>query len=102
MVIRITDHLNRCYSNEDGEVIYLVLKKMLAKREPIKLSFEGINSITSSFTNTAFIELLKDFDFSYIKKNLHFVDTNKHINSMIKRRFMFETENRENKELSLV
>jgi|SRR5690625_170276 len=102
MVIRIKDHVERCYSNEDGLVIQELLKNHLTNGEFVVLSFKGINSITSSFTNTALIELLDDFDFPYIQEHIHFKDSNKHINSMIKNRFIFESDRRHKKVLSTV
>lgn len=92
MVINIKDHVERCYSNEDGKIILDLIKKSFEDGETATLSFAGINSVTSSFTNTAFIELLKEYEFNYIKKNLRFIDSNKLINDMIKSRFTFESE----------
>ena len=100
MVIKVLDHTSSCYSNEDGEVIYRLLKEYLKDSNTVTVSFMGINSITSSFTNTAFIELLNDYDIRHIQKHLNFKDTNRQINSMIKNRFTYESNRRKN--LSLV
>ncbi|MHC8516966.1 STAS-like domain-containing protein [Sporosarcina sp. ITBMC105] len=99
MVINVLDHVERCYSNEDGKVILDVLKVALRRGETVVLSFKGVNSLTSSFTNTALIELMNTFGFDYIKNHLRFINTNKYINDMIKERFEFESKRIVNEEL---
>jgi|SRR5690606_243162 len=96
MVIKICDHVGRCYSNEDGKVIRDLLVGYLNKGTSLTVSFKNIDGVTSSFVNTAFIELLDDFDFDVIKRSLKFVDSNKQINDMIKSRFSFEVNRRKN------
>ncbi|MFD1206614.1 STAS-like domain-containing protein [Sporosarcina contaminans] len=99
MVINVLDHVERCYSNEDGKVILDVLKRALKSGETVVLSFKGVNSLTSSFTNTALIELMNTFGFEYIKNHLRFINTNKHINEMIRQRFEFESKRIVNEKL---
>ncbi|WLR54276.1 STAS-like domain-containing protein [Mesobacillus subterraneus] len=96
VTIRIKDHVGRCYSNHDGKIIQAVLKKNLQSGKTIIVSFNDIGGVTSSFVNTAFIELLNEYDFSYIKKSIRFVNSTKQINDMIKSRFAFETQRRRN------
>jgi len=100
--INVLDHVERCYSNGDGKVILDLLKAAFSGGESVTLSFQGVTSVTSSFTNTALIELLKEYNLSYIKKHLRFVNTNKLINDMIKARFAFESKRSDHKELSVV
>ncbi|MED3986293.1 STAS-like domain-containing protein [Peribacillus simplex] len=102
MVIKIKDLVGRCYSNEDGKIIFDVLNSALNNEKMIILSFKDVDSITSSFTNTAFIELLHEFDYDFIKKNLRIVDSNKYINGMIKDRFTFEVNRINQNKLVLV
>lgn len=89
MVIEILNHVERCYSNDDGEVIFRVIKKALENGESVTISFEGVTSITSSFTNSAFIELLKTYDITQVKGKLSFTNSNRAINGMIRDRFNF-------------
>lgn len=89
MVIEILNHVERCYSNDDGMVIFALIKKSFEQGDNVTVSFAGVNSITSSFTNSAFIELIKEFDMNYVKQHLSFVNSNKSINTMIKDRFDF-------------
>ncbi|WP_281659143.1 STAS-like domain-containing protein [Halobacillus sp. Cin3] len=93
-LLKVLNHVERCYSNEDGAVIHALLLSELKSDEKVTLSFEDIEWVTSSFVNTALIDLLEEFDFSYIKSHLKFTKTTKQINDMIKRRFKFEVEER--------
>lgn len=96
MVIKLVNHIERCYSNEDGKIIKDIITSHLRRNEQIIVSFEGIKGATSSFVNTAFIELLNEFDFEMIKRSLKFINTTKQINTMIKDRFSFEVKKRQN------
>lgn len=93
-LINITDHTEKCYSNEDGELIHDILLSKLQNNEQVILSFKGINSATSSFINSALIQLLEDFSFDFIKKHLRFENTSGQINEIIKQRFEFEVKKR--------
>lgn len=67
VVIEILNHVERCYSNDDGTVIFRLIKSNFDHGENVTVSFSGVNSITSSFTNSAFIELIKEYDINYVK-----------------------------------
>lgn len=96
VIINISDHVGRCYSNNDGKIIQTILKSHLNKGNTITVSFQNIDGVTSSFVNTAFIELLNDFDFVTVKKSIRFINSTKQINNMIKDRFSFEVTRRKN------
>ncbi|MEW5549976.1 STAS-like domain-containing protein [Peribacillus frigoritolerans] len=88
--IRIKDYVDQVYSNDDGMIIYNELKKHFENDSKISVSFKEINALNSSFINSAFIGLLNDYDFQFIKENLRFVDSTKQINDAIKSKFSFE------------
>lgn len=90
VLITIHHHVGRCYSNQEGMIIKKMIDEHLKSNQQVIVSFDGINGVTSSFVNTAFIELLKDYDFNFIKSHLRFVNTSKQVNEMIKDRFKFE------------
>lgn len=96
MVISVLAHVKRCYSNADGDVIYHVIKSAFQRNEKVVVSFKGIESVSTSFVNSAFIELLNDYSFENIRANLTFIDSCKQINDMIKKRFYFEVDQRKN------
>ncbi|MNW51808.1 hypothetical protein D3C74_293020 [compost metagenome] len=91
-VLILRDYVNQCYSNTDGDVIRQMLINNFNFHEMVTVSFRGIDSVSSSFVNSAFIDLLENYNFSFIKSHLRFVDTNKTINEAIKRRFSFEVD----------
>ncbi|HDR8449565.1 STAS-like domain-containing protein [Bacillus cereus] len=94
--INVLDHVERCYSNDDGKVIQDLIKKAFMQNEKAVVSFQGVTALNSSFVNTAFIELLNDYDFSYIRKHLTFANSTAQINTTIKNRFNFEVNERKN------
>lgn len=94
MVIRALDLVRHCYSQDDGQKVFDVLYPRLRRGERIELSFDGVDTVPSSFINTALIHLLDVLTFDTIKSNLRFVDTTIQINQMIKSRFDFEVNHR--------
>lgn len=93
MVIRILDHIQQCYTNDDGDVIFQIINQaMVGGADRVQLSFDGVESIPTSFVNSAFIPLLDTFSFDAIKKRLTFVDSTRQINQMIRDRFTFEAQ----------
>ncbi|MDA1789204.1 STAS-like domain-containing protein [Bacillus cereus group sp. BY5-1LC] len=94
--INVLDHVERCYSNDDGKVIQDLIRKAFMQNEKAVVSFQGVTALNSSFVNTAFIELLNDYDFSYIRNHLTFVNSTAQINTTIKNRFNFEVNERKN------
>ncbi|PFJ85266.1 hypothetical protein COJ11_30705 [Bacillus cereus] len=91
VTINVLNHVEGCYSNNDGYVILNLIKNAFKDGKKVTVSFEGVNDVTSSFINSAFIELLNWYDFNHIRSNLHFTNSTKQINSTIKHRFQFET-----------
>ena len=96
MVIQIKDHIERCYSNGDGQIIYNIIEDYIKNNVTVIVSFQRIDSVTSSFVNSAFIALLDHFDFGHIRSYLRFADSTSQINQMIKKRFDFEVNERRN------
>lgn len=94
MVIRALDLVRQCYSQDDGQKVFDVLLPKLKRGERIELSFDGVDTVPSSFINTALIHLLDVLPFETIKSSLRFVNTTRQINDMIKSRFDFEVNRR--------
>lgn len=93
-LLKVLDHVERCYSNNDGKIIQTLIKSAFRNDEKITLSFKGVDGVTSSFVNTALIDLLEEFSFDFIKNHLAFSDTNSQINKLINDRFKFEVKKR--------
>lgn len=80
-----------CSDNYAGLSIYDLIKDYFKKGQTVTVSFDGIPYVSTSFVNSAFINLLQDYSFEQIRKDLKFSDSNVQINSLIKERFAFET-----------
>ena len=72
---------------EQGDAILIKIRAGLAC-EPNQLivSFEGIQSATSSFVNSALVPLLDDLEFGELKRRLKIIDSTRQINDMIRSR----------------
>ena len=92
VLIDVKTALNNYYTNDDGDKLFDIIVENFEKDNPIKVSFKGIDSLNSSFVNSAFIRLLDVYTFDEIRKKLSFVDTNKQINLLILGRFKFEVK----------
>ena len=94
MVIRVLDIVDQCYSNEDGQAVYRKIKPRVITGAPFTLSFAGVSAVTSSFVNSALIDLLDSVEFYQIKQTVKITDVNQTVGQVIKRRFAFETQGR--------
>lgn len=91
-LIRVLDHVERCYNASDGEVIHNVIAQKWRQGESVTLSFDGVDSVPSSFVNVALINFLDQYEFDEIKRKLRFTNTTSQINEMIRTRFAFESK----------
>jgi hypothetical protein len=94
MVIVVREHVPQCYTWEDGAVIGRIIHNLFSLGEQATVSFRGVDNVPSSFVNGAFVTLLDDFDFEFIKRHLSVIESNRSINQMIRRRLQFEAERR--------
>jgi hypothetical protein len=94
VTITIKEYTNQCYTNHDGEIIHDLIIGGFKKGEKVKVSFEGMDSVSTSFVNSAFITVLEKYGFDKIKTNLGFVNSTKAINDAIRKRFQFEVNER--------
>jgi hypothetical protein len=91
MVIVALDHVPQCYTYEDGSVIARLIRHAFAQGDDVQVSFRGVENVPSSFVNGAFVSLLEDYDFNFIRTHLSVVDSNTAINEMVRRRVLFES-----------
>ena len=97
VTIKILDYVSQAYNGDDGQVIHDILLQNMQEHTVVTLSFDGIDSVPSSFVNSALISLLDTFSFAHIKNVLRFSSTNQQINEIIKSRFLFEVERQRKK-----
>ncbi|WP_270659701.1 STAS-like domain-containing protein [Enterococcus thailandicus] len=95
VLINIVNHLNSYYTNDDGDKLFHIIVEKINAGESVEISFEGIDSINSSFVNSAFISLLDFYTFDEIRKKVNFINTNKQINLLILNRFKFEVKKKQ-------
>lgn len=77
-------------TNKNGNALFKKIEKDFDNDRIATVSFEDISGINSSFINSAFIQLLKKYDFEFIKEHLKIINSTKQINKLIKSRFEFE------------
>lgn len=90
MVIHLKNYIRSAYTNDEGNIVFNILKEHITDSS-IEISFEGFDIVSSSFVNSAFVPLLNDYPLSFIKSQIRFIDSNKQINEMIKKRLVFES-----------
>lgn len=93
-VIKARDVSGRCYNQKDGNRMFVVVDERLKRKMPVIISFEGVDTVPSSFVNAALIALLEKHSFADIRAHVAFSNTTRQINEMIKTRFDFETSKR--------
>jgi hypothetical protein len=91
-LIRVLDLVDRCYNSNDGQVVHDAIERQWTSGDTVTLSFDGVDSVPSSFVNVALISFLEQHDFDEIKRKLRFVNTSSQINEMIRSRFSFEAK----------
>ncbi|VAX04679.1 hypothetical protein MNBD_ALPHA03-1816 [hydrothermal vent metagenome] len=92
MVIIVSEIVDSCDTNQQGEVLKNLLSDRLLSSKITTLDFTGVLFVTSSFVNTAFADLLSEFSFDNIKKYVKFSGTNRQISGLIRDR-MVKTNN---------
>jgi hypothetical protein len=86
MVILIKDIVRSADTGDQGEAVFLHLRQAMDTDSVVVISFEGIRTATSSFVNTAFIQLLSTFPLSEIKRRLRVINSTRQINDMVRTR----------------
>jgi hypothetical protein len=86
VTIRILDVVPGANTYEQGGRVFDVLKQALHGTGPVVVSFDSVQTATSSFVHAAFVALLDHFSYADIKARLRVVDSTRQINDMIKTR----------------
>src|SRR5262245_50838598 len=87
MVIDVFRIVRHGYTWEEGRTVGKAITDALHRDGRATVSFDGIEDITTSFANGAFVNLLDDFDYDFIRSRLSIVNSTRQINDMIRRRF---------------
>ncbi|MEM7544051.1 MAG: STAS-like domain-containing protein [Pseudomonadota bacterium] len=90
MVVRIADHLEGCDTNVQGAVVRDMIMSSFSQNDAISLDFSDVHNVTSSFVNTAFIEVLEHFGMPMIKSHLKITGANRQVAKLIGDRMRIE------------
>ena len=60
----------RCITQEDGQIIYNIVRSNLLNGKNVVIDFEGVSQFASPFFNFAVGQLLKDIQYDTIQKLL--------------------------------
>jgi hypothetical protein len=85
--ISVIEVAGRGDTADQGVLLHKALVISLRRSSgPISIDFQGLTTITSSFANLAFVQLLTEWPFSELKKRLKIVNSTRQINEMVKSR----------------
>jgi hypothetical protein len=79
------DHVPHCYTAADGQIIHRLIARGLDEEAAVKLSFDGVSDVPSSFINASVVALLDKYDEAYIKSHLTIIDATPQIGDMVRR-----------------
>jgi hypothetical protein len=65
---------NICVAPEDGEKVYQKIREALREDKNVKISFKGIEDLTTLFLNIAIGQLYKEFEDDEVKRRLSVTD----------------------------
>jgi STAS-like domain of unknown function (DUF4325) len=86
MVIRLRSIVRGANTFDEGVRAFDALQNALKKPGKVVVSFDGIQTATSSFVNASFVGLLDQFSYADLKSRVRVVDSTRQINEMIKTR----------------
>ncbi len=92
MVITVRAIVPACDTNLQGDAVRDAITRALSSGGDIEVSFAGITSATTSFVNSAFVDLLNALSFDEIKRRIRVVHSTRQINDMIKNRLSHEAQ----------
>jgi hypothetical protein len=84
MVIYVRNLVPGADTADQGIQLFPHIRDALKTEQQIVISFQGIQTATSSFVKTAFVVLLKDIPFDVLKSRMRIIDSTRQINQMIK------------------
>ncbi len=90
MVVRILDIVTGADTADQGQHVLGHIRAALQTGSDVVISFDGVQSATSSFVNSAFVPLLDDLSLDDIKRRVTVVRSSRQINDMIRTRLTRE------------
>lgn len=85
--LRLKAIVKKHVTHEDGNIVFTKINKELAKGNKVIINMTSVPGLNTSFVNSAFVQLLNCYPYETVKRQLHFINTNKQINNIIKNSF---------------
>ncbi len=79
----VKDITSGTLSNTEGTVLYCAIESALKNNNLIFLSFEGINTISSSFLNSSLGSLVDKYGFNILKDKIKIINYTKPLANII-------------------
>jgi hypothetical protein len=92
MVIRIAELVPAAYTHDHGIAVHAAIAAALAEREAVIVSFAGVDTVTPSFVNTAFVPFLETIGFVAFKRRVRIVDATRPTIDLIEHRMNVEAK----------
>lgn len=86
MVICVKNVVDGCDTNEQGIVVYRRMRSELGSGRFIVLDFSGVSNVTSSFVNSAIVQLIDDLGYDFVRKFVAIKGVNRQIGMMLRDR----------------
>ncbi len=86
MVKLVIELVPACDTNEQGIVVYNYVMKQISLGGSVTLDFTGVPNVTTSFVNSAFVNLLDIIGYQDLKARLRLVGVNRQIGKMVQGR----------------
>ncbi|WP_083480413.1 STAS-like domain-containing protein [Loktanella sp. 5RATIMAR09] len=90
MVIKILSLVSSCDTNQQGVCVKHAILDALRQQDIVYIDFSGVTNVTSSFVNSALLDLSPQLDLDTIKSRVRIKRVNRQIGNMIKDRFTSE------------
>lgn len=90
MVITVKSLVPACDTNAQGDAVRVAIVRALQDSKTVDVSFAGFSAATTSFVNSAFVDLLDTMSINDIKTRIRIVHSSRQINDMIRSRLTRE------------
>lgn len=92
MVIKVRSIVPACDTNAHGDAVRVAILRALKTATAVDVSFAGVTAATTSFVNSAFVDLLQVMSLADIKARIRIAHSTRQINDMIRTRLTREAQ----------
>lgn len=94
MVVRVLDVVAACNTSAEGALLADALRAQLKSGRSVRLSFEGVSDVPSSFINASLVQLFNEMQDEGLSRSLAIGEVNTQIAEMIRRCLANNARNR--------